>query len=121
MRHWCSLLAASVFLIAGCAHETPRKSKASNTLPPLPWAVLQGKALLPGLAQLSAAQETRIVVRWKNDPSQDAAHYVTGIEKSLDLTTWERVGGLPYATQGSLVLTNTDPTAFFRVYNAIKR
>lgn len=89
-------------------------------MPPLPWTVLQSKAPLSGVVELHQASGQQVILSWKSDNTQYAESYYSGVEKSVDLKSWETVARVPYASESSVVLTNYDSPVFFRVYNGIK-
>lgn len=93
------LAIVGLLLLAGCA--TRHKAIFSPLASPPSKAVIVQK---------------QIALGWNCAPTTLAPSLLTGLERTTNFQTWDRVFEIPYQTNIVAVLTNQPPSAWYRAY-----
>jgi hypothetical protein len=117
-------LAALAFMCSGVDGQ-PVPMPPAIMVAPLDMSAVQWLQILPQLpptipAELSGISgqlATTVWLTWRNPAIQIPAH--TEVCGSFDLHQWQVLDVLPYQTNGSVQITNSNPWCFYRVANIL--
>ena len=101
-------------LLLVCSCQTPRPKR----LPPLPGTQARSAKDFPPVAKDLPPRKAFLTLAWDNQPNDEAAYIITGIEGTTNLLDWYEVARVPHVTNGSCTLTNRPPWEFYRAFNA---
>lgn len=111
-----------VLLLTACEKQTTVSKTIPAPVSALRFAVLLHPAIMLPMDSNPQPPPRRyeVTLAWNCVPRVDADSFVTGLEASTNLVTWQEVAVLPYTPQTIVTLTNRPPYEFYRAFNRFK-